>query len=161
MMEILIALQESALSTWLREAETTWAMPMVLTLHTLGLGVLVGAAFAFDLRVLGMGRTIPLAPLKVLFRVMWIGFWINAATGLLLFASDAIRRGTSFTFLLKMSLVAGGVATVILLRRHVYRTDGTVADHVSGSARLLAATSIVVWCAAIGTGRLLAYVSEF
>ena len=161
MMEVLTALQQSALSTWLRESQSTWALPMVLTLHTLGLGVLVGAAFAFDLRVLGMGQAIPLAPLKTLFRVMWVGFWINAATGALLFASDAVRRGTSLTFLTKMVLVAAGVATIILLKRRVYGRDGASVDRISGAARLLAVTSIVVWCAAISAGRLLAYVSEF
>jgi len=161
MMEVLTALQESAVSIWLRESDSMWALPMVLTLHTMGLGVLVGAAFAVDLRVLGMGRAIPLAPLTTLFRVMWLGFWINAVTGALLFASDAIRRGTSFAFLLKMVFVAAGVATVVLLRRQLYGTDDAGADRISGTARLLAVVSVVVWCAAIASGRLLAYIRAF
>lgn len=160
MTEVLTSLQQSGLSVWLRESESIWALPTILTLHTLGLGVLVGAAFAFDLRVLGMGRSIPLVPFGTLFRIMWTGFWINAVTGVMLFMSDAVRKSTSPTFLAKMAFVALGVVTLVLLKRHVYGKDASP-DGVSSTAKWLALASIVVWCAAIGAGRLLAYVVEF
>ncbi|MBM3820063.1 MAG: hypothetical protein FJW14_13735 [Acidimicrobiia bacterium] len=120
----------------------------------------MGAAFAFDLRVLGMGRSIPLAPLATLFRIAWFGFWINTVTGVLLFMSDAVRKSTSPTFLTKMAFVALGVATLVLLKRHVYARDAGQ-DGASSTAKMLALGSIVMWCAAIGAGRLLAYVVEF
>jgi len=41
--------------------------------HTFGLALLVGANAVVDLRLLGVARAIPLAPLKRLFRIMWIG----------------------------------------------------------------------------------------
>jgi hypothetical protein len=160
MTEVLASLQQSGLSVWLRESESIWALPTILTLHTLGLGVLVGSAFAFDLRVLGMGRSIPLVPLATLFRIMWTGFWINAVTGVLLFMSDAVRKSTSPTFLTKMAFVALGVVTLVLLKRHVYGKSASP-DGVSSTAKMIALASIVVWCAAISMGRLLAYVVEF
>ena len=49
MMEYLAALEGSAFSTWLRESTSIWAYPTVLTLHTVGLAVLVGANWALDL----------------------------------------------------------------------------------------------------------------
>jgi hypothetical protein len=161
MTEVLASLQQSGLSVWLRESESIWALPTILTLHTLGLGILVGSAFAFDLRVLGLGRSIPLVPLATLFRVMWFGFWINAVTGVLLFMADAVRKSTSPTFLTKMTFVAVGVVTLVLLKRHVYDKGGAHPDTVSSTAKTLALASILAWCAAISAGRLLAYVVEF
>ncbi|HWN83917.1 MAG TPA: hypothetical protein VNN99_02150, partial [Vicinamibacterales bacterium] len=75
-MDWLATLENSAFATWLRESNTIWAYPLVLTLHTVGLALLVGANWVLDLRILGgMGRvTIP--DLSWTFRVMWIGFWV-------------------------------------------------------------------------------------
>src|ERR1051325_10959982 len=78
MTEWLSTLEASGFATWLRESNTIWAYPLVLTLHTVGLGLLVGANWLLDLRVLGVWPRIPLVELVGSFRVMWIGFWINA-----------------------------------------------------------------------------------
>ena len=56
----------------------------------LGLGVLVGGNAGLDLRLLGWGVAIPLAPLEKLFPVMWIGVWVNAISGVALLL--ALRR---------------------------------------------------------------------
>ena len=58
MTDFLTAVENSAFSTWLRESNSIWAYPTVLTLHTIGLALLVGANAALDLRVLGVGRRI-------------------------------------------------------------------------------------------------------
>jgi hypothetical protein len=151
------AMQNTAVSTWIREANSLMAFPGILTLHTMGLALLVGAAAVLDLRLLGMGGRMPLGPMRDLFPLMWIGFAINAATGTLLFAADAVRRGTSVFFLAKLVLVALGVVTVVLIRRNVF---GPSADPVrpSATAKRLAIASLLVWSAAITAGRLLAYV---
>jgi hypothetical protein len=60
MMEFLSSLEGSAFGTWLRESGSIWAYPAVLTLHTMGLGVLVGASTVLDLRLLGWAPRIPL-----------------------------------------------------------------------------------------------------
>ncbi|HEY6360574.1 MAG TPA: hypothetical protein VIX63_05695 [Vicinamibacterales bacterium] len=157
MMQLFAWLEGTGLSTWIREADTVWAYPTVLTLHTIGLGVLGGAAAILDLRLLGIGGRAPLAPMRTLFRLMWAGFWINAVTGALLFAADATERGTSWLFFFKMVLVGIGVVTVVLIRRAVDES-GENAVMVSGAARRLAIISLVVWTAAVTAGRLLAYV---
>jgi hypothetical protein len=160
MTDILTSLQASGPAAWVRESFSIWAMPTVMTAHTLGLALLVGSSWAFDLRVLGVGRSIPLAPLRTLFPLMWAGFWINAATGTLLFAADAVQRGTSPLFLTKMGFVALGVVTLVLIRRHVYG-EGADPTRVSGTARAIAMVSIVAWTGAITAGRLLAYLVGF
>jgi hypothetical protein len=150
-------LQSTSLSTWIREADSLWAFPGILTFHTLGLGVLVGAAAVVDLRLLGVAGRMPLRSMAPLFRVMWFGFILNAVTGTLLFAADATRRGTSGFFMMKLGFVAVGVVTIALIQRHLYSPS---ADPLmpTAAARRLALVSLVAWTAAITAGRLLAYI---
>ena len=157
MMDLFTWLEGSALSIWVREAPTIWAFATILTLHTFGMGVLVGASALLDLRLLGIARTVPLAPLGTLFRVMWAGFWLNLVTGSVLFAADASSRGTQWLFFWKLLFVAIGVATMILIKRHVYGANAAPVV-VSSTTKGLAALSLLAWVAAITSGRLLAYV---
>ena len=156
-MEWLTTLENGGFATWLRESNTIWAYPTVLTLHTIGLGLLVGTNWLLDLRVLGFIRGVPLADFSRTFRWMWIGFWVNAVSGAMLFAADATTKGSTMLFVGKLALVAVGVVTIILTRRAVYPSGVAVATPGSG-ARALARLSIVVWIAAIAAGRLMAYV---
>ena len=154
-MAVLNWLETTGISTWVREGESIWAFPTILTLHTFGLGLLVGANAIVDLRLLGIGRRVPLDPLRPLFSVMWGGFWLNAVTGSLLFAADATGRGTSVFFMMKLVFVAIGVATVISIKRSVFDAPP---DAPTASPKLLAFVSLAAWTAAITAGRLLAYI---
>ena len=156
MQDLFLNLESSSIATWLRESNTIWAYPMVLTLHTVGLAVLVGANTTLDLRLLGFGRRIPLAVMAQSFRVMWIGFWINAASGALLFAADATTKGSTRLFVMKLGLVALGVVVIMAIRRVAFG-GGSDGVNVSGLAKGLAALSLVIWVAAITAGRLMAY----
>ena len=50
------------------ESPSVWAFPTVLTLHTTGLAVLVGASWLLDLRLLGISnRNIPLSAFRWVF----------------------------------------------------------------------------------------------
>ena len=154
---MLASLDQSAFATWLLSSNSIWAYPTVLTLHTFGMMVLVGSALMIDLRLLGFGRGIPLSSLERLFRVMWGAFWLNLLTGTMLFIADASKRGTQPLFLIKLLLVGSGIATIVLIRRRIF--DGTNEPRViTGAARRLAVTSLLVWSAAVTAGRLLAYV---
>jgi hypothetical protein len=153
MTELLAALEGSAFSTWVREASTLWAYPMIITMHTFGLGVLVGASTAIDLRVLGAAPRIPLSSLRGVFAVLWAGFALNAVTGAMLFAADP---RTTLLFGLKMLSILAGVLLVVLLHRTLYRGGGEV-SHVAPVARTYAILSILTWVIATTTGRLMAY----
>ena len=157
-MAVLIWLESSGLSTWVREGETIWAFPTILTLHTFGMGLLVGASAVIDLRLLGIGRPLALAPLRPLFGVMWGGFWLNLVTGSMLFAADATKRGTDPLYFTKLVFVAIGVATIVAIRRSVF--DAPENPGAAGlSPKMLAVISLAAWTAAVTSGRLLAYVS--
>jgi hypothetical protein len=157
MMELLQALEGSAFSAWVRESPSIWAYPTILTLHTVGLGVLVGANWMVDLRVLGFARAIPGSVLSRAFPMMWAGFWLNAATGALLFAGDPTTKGTTAVFMGKLVLVAVGVVLMMALKRKLHGRDIDAGTAIPG-VKALAATSLVLWVAAIAAGRWMAYV---
>jgi hypothetical protein len=157
MMEWLAALENSGFGIWLRESTSIWAYPTVLTLHTLGLGVLVGGNAVLNLRLLGCARSIPLAPLEKLFPVMWVGFWVNAISGVALFVGDATTKGTTWVFMTKLAIIVVGVLILVALRRAVFGRGPEGVEETPAS-RALAAVSLVVWFLAIVTGRYMAYV---
>ena len=154
-MAFLAWLESLGVSTWVREGESIWSFPTVLTLHTLGLGLLVGASTVVNLRLLGMGRGYPLAPMRSMFTVMWLGFWMNLVTGILLFMATATSRVTDTLFLAKMVFVVLGVVIVFRIQRRVFGAPDPAAVE---SGRMLAVLSLVAWTAAITAGRLLAYI---
>jgi small-conductance mechanosensitive channel len=155
-MGVLIWLESSPLAVWVHESPSVWAQPTVLTLHTMGMAVLVGASWVLDLRLLGISRNVPLSAFRWVFRAVTVGLIVNLVTGFLLFAQRATTWGTSIPFLLKMGLVIASVATLVPIRSHVFRSDAEQRE-VSPSARLLAIASILAWSGAITAGRLLAY----
>jgi hypothetical protein len=156
-MDLLMTLESSGFSTWLRESNSIWGYPMILTLHTVGLALLVGANIVLDLRLLGFAARVPLEELARAFRIMWIGFWINAVSGALLFAADATTRGTSRLFIGKLFLVMFGVVVILAIRKQVFG-ETRERPRIGTTAKVLAATSLAVWVAAITAGRLMAYV---
>jgi len=155
-MGVLLWLESLPLSVWIHESPSVWAQPTVLTLHTMGMGVLVGASWLLDLRLLGISRNMPLSAFRWVFRAVAVGLSVNVLTGVLLFAQRATSLATALPFLVKMGLVIASAATLVPLRSYVYDSAPEQRE-VSGRARLLAIASILTWSGAITAGRLLAY----
>jgi len=148
------ALQNSGFSAWVVGSESIWAYPMILTMHTVGLGIVVGAAVVMDLRLLGVGPAIPLEEIKRIFPIFWLGFLINLVSGVMLFVSEAEDKATQPVFLLKLLLIAIGVVVTARIRRVLFGSGSTP---LASAARTLAISSLVVWGGAIVAGRLMAY----
>lgn len=158
LMDFLMRVEATGLSTWLRESPSIWAFPTVLTLHTLGLGLVVGGSSILSLRILGSAPRMPLKPLEELFSVIWIGFMVNAASGALLLVKAAATAGISVLFWTKIGIIVAAMIVVVRMRAAVF-TDAEIDGRpVSRKAKALAVASIVLWLAAIVAGRLLAYV---
>lgn len=151
------SIEESSFSTWLRETESPFGFYFVLLFHTFGLALLVGANALVDLRLLGFSRSIPLAPLKRFFRIMWIGFGINAATGVLLLISYPTKALTNPIFYAKLMMIGFAIWILTKLQKEVFAdTTVTEADRMARGASL-AKWSLALWVGAISAGRLLAY----
>ena len=157
MLEFITWLDNTALAEWARAP--SWPYPTFLTLHAIGMAFLVGTLTGINLRLLGVARSLPIAPLEGLLPIAWIGFWINAASGTLMFIGDAVNEYYNVTFRLKMLFIAVGVVNVLLLKSVAFR--GAAALDAGADApmrvKLLAGISLAAWVGAIMAGRLAAY----
>lgn len=155
MIEFLTWLENLSLSVWVRESGTLLAYPTILFLHTVGLAIAVGLSAAVSLRVLGVAPGVPIAPLEAFYRLFWGGFWLNAATGLLLLVADATTKFLNPVFYVKMGFVAIAMIASVRLRRVLFRDADR--GRLKASARPLAVACLVLWVGAITAGRLMAY----
>jgi hypothetical protein len=148
-------LESSAFSTWLRESPSLLAYPAVLFLHTVGLVLTAGPSAVISLRLLGVGRSIPVAPLDRFFPLIWLGFWTSTASGLVMLAVDATTKLANPLFSVKMVFVSASVALMVLVRRLVNLDAASSRERPR--VRWLALASLVCWAGAIAAGRFMAY----
>jgi hypothetical protein len=119
------------------------------------MGLTAGVMFMICLRLVGIGRPLPVSSMRVLFRIFWGGFVLNAITGSLLFAAHATITGNQPIYYAKLSLIAVGVVLAFPLQHFVHgdASDGRIPDRVKG----MAAAALAVWVGVITTGRFIAY----
>jgi len=87
------------------------------------------------------------------------GLWLMLVTGILMVIGEPVRELVTFSFWLKMFLVA--VSTVVVtifqssLRKHEQRWEDTLVQR--GSIKGLAIVTFLIWVCIIILGRLIAY----
>ena len=155
---MLTTLESTALAIWV--GESLYAYPALLAFHIVGLAIVVGVFAMRDLRLLGFAQGISLEVFIELRLLAYFGFAINLVSGLLLFSSQASYLATSIPFLSKISCVLAGMVLAYFLNNKLslYVTVENTTVESSGLVRGLAAISLLLWCAAIIAGRLIAYV---
>jgi hypothetical protein len=151
-------IEGSAIAVFVRESPSIFAYTTVLSLHAMGLAIVVGVGIAISLRLLGVARGIPIAPLLKLYPLMYVGFTVNALSGFALLAANASTMLANVVFLLKLALIAVAVVNMELLRhRLTVDTSGVVSEDATPQAKALAIGALVLWLAVVITGRLTAY----
>jgi hypothetical protein len=153
-------IEETGFSTWVRESPSIWAFPVILLIHTLGMGFIVGVSAGIDLRILGMAPALRLAPMEKFLPILWFGFWSNAITGTMLLMADASMKLTNPDFYVKMAFIALSLINLSMIRKHVFRDPLIETGKFSSKARFLAWSSLFCWLVVITSGRLLAYVGS-
>jgi len=147
--------------TWvgLLVAESLWGYPLLETIHSIGMAMLIGSLGLINLRVLGVKPDLPLLGMRQLLPLAWAGFTLNAISGTLLFTSDAVYFFESYTFRIKMVLIVLGGVNAALLGQRVFReaAAGAPAAAPAAGTKWIAVTSLVFWFAAVCAGRLIAY----
>jgi hypothetical protein len=129
-----------------------WVYPMLEALHILGIALLVGNLLLLELRVWGLGSSLPVEPLaRLALPVSLAGFGLVAASGLTMFAGQPGELLANRVFVIKMGLVIlGGVnAALFHARRGLQRLDRL--------ARIQTALSLGLWILVIILGRWIAY----
>lgn len=147
--------------TWVGTAvaESLWGYPLLETIHSIGMALLIGSLGLINLRVLGFKPELPLLETRALLPLAWLGFTLNAVSGGLLFTSDAVYFFSSYTFRIKMVLIVLGGINAGLLGTKIFReaSDGPLPITPSTGTKWIAATSLVFWFGAVICGRLIAY----
>jgi hypothetical protein len=155
------AIEDTGFSTWLRESESPFAFYFILLFHTFGLALLVGANTVVDLRLLGVARAVPVAPLKRLFPIMWIGFAMNAVTGVLLVIAYPTKSLTNVDFYAKLTVIGFAVWVMQDLKTRVFADSSLSEAEMMERGARLAKWSLALWFGAITAGRLLAYTYKY
>src|SRR5207253_5039935 len=121
------------------------------------MGVLVGASVLIGLRILGLAPDLPLAPLKRFYGFIWVGFWIQVASGILLLIAYPTKSLTNPVFYVKLTLIGLAVASMQMLRNRVFADSSLNEATMMARGRVFAIWSLVFWVGAVTAGRLLAY----
>jgi hypothetical protein len=150
-------LQDTPFAHWVASDPSLLAYPTILTLHTVGMAIVVGTCVVMDLRLLGIGGDVPLTALAGAPRLVWTGFVINSATGIALFTTDAEHKATQTVFFVKLSLIFLALAVYARIRTLVFRNPGAMTVPLPGEVRALAILSLLLWTGATVAGRLMAY----
>jgi hypothetical protein len=132
---------------------SVWAYPALEVLHICGIAMLLGNLVLLEMRVFGRGAGLDVKALaRLSLGIAGIGFSLAAATGLLMFASQAAEFLTNRAFTLKMVLLmlAGCNAAWFHGRASLEKLDGV--------ARLQMVLSSLIWLAVVVCGRWIAYV---
>jgi len=133
-------------------ATHAFAYPLLEVLHIVGIATLLGSLLLFELRVWGVGSALPVDALaRLALPLSLAGFALAAASGALMFASQAGELIANRIFVVKMGLLllAGLNAASFHARGGTARRDGL--------ARAQTLLSIGLWLAVIFCGRWIAY----
>jgi len=154
-------LEQSGLSTWLRESPSVFGFYFILVFHTIGLALVVGPNTAIDLRLLGVAPAIPLPPLRSWFKLMWLGLAINVTSGIFLVLAYPSKAFTNPDFYIKLTLIGFAVWTLRKIKRQVFDDSSLSEADILARGKMLAVWSLVLWAGVITAGRLLAYTCSY
>lgn len=160
MQTILDWLGSSALGDFMRDVG--WAFPTAEIFHFLGLCLLIGALLVVDLRVLGVGRSVPFEVFRPFTKFAKVGLLLNVVTGVAFVASDPNNYWDNPAFRWKMALVALGALNAFAFEFLQQRSEsGAATGAVEGLAgKALAVASLTIWAVVIVLGRFLPYVGS-
>jgi hypothetical protein len=151
-------LENTGTMTWIRESTSLLGYTLYLSAHTIGLVFMLGPVVIIGLRISGLLRQLPIAPLRSFFPLMAAGFAVNVASGLVLFATAPVGFAHNITFLVKLTFVILAAVVLGKFLQHVF--GGGEAPDVAVDtprARRLFAVDAALWAIAITAGRLTAY----
>jgi hypothetical protein len=155
---MLEAIENSAYATWVRESPSIFAYTSILSLHAIGLAIIVGINYLIAFRLLGFVPGIPLPALRKLFPWMYVGFTINLFSGSSLLAANLSNDLGNWLFIVKLVLILFAMINLELTRIHVFDRPGTLAaDGLPKHARAFAWGALLTWGLAMIAGRFTAY----
>jgi hypothetical protein len=158
------AIENSAYAAWVRESPSIFAYTSILSLHAIGLAIIVGLNTLVALRLLGFVPEIPLQPLRKLFPWMYLGFAINTFSGASLLAANLTNDLGNWLFIAKLVFILFAMINLELTRMYVFdrpvavaAVGGAAVEALPSHARSFAWGALVLWGLAMVAGRFTAY----
>lgn len=138
---------------------TTYGWPAIESLHFLSLALLLGTVGLFDLRVLGVGKGIPVSALHRFVPLGVAAFVANVVTGSMFFVSAPDQYMYNPSFQLKLTAMAiAGANVVVFYWAFSRRANALGPDEIAPfPIKLAAGLSLACWIAVITFGRLITY----
>jgi len=141
---------------------SSWVLPLCESLHFIGMALLVGIVGVFDLRLLGMAKRLPVAPLQRLMPFALLGFVLSLGSGLVFITANPRQylAPLSLSFVAKMFFILLACLNVLFfyatgLKRAV---DGVDAGQDAPlGAKVSAGVSLFLWVAVMYWGRVLQF----
>jgi hypothetical protein len=133
-----------------------WIWPILEDLHFIGLILLIGTIGVVNLRLLGLYKQLPLAPLHRFIPWGIAGFAINVVTGLLFYLGMPGFYNMNFVFQLKMAaIMLGGLNLLLFYCTSAFRTVEQLGpgEDAPRFAKIIALATVVIWLAVIVLGR--------
>jgi uncharacterized membrane protein YgdD (TMEM256/DUF423 family) len=143
------------------QEHNTWAIPTIQSIHIVGIALVMGSVLMIDLRILGWAWADQTLRETTRRFAPWLtgALWLMLVTGILMVVGEPVRELVTFSFWLKMCLVAIGALVVTIfqrtLRRHEQQWERTLVH--KRSIKALAIVTFLVWACIIVLGRLIAY----
>jgi len=137
---------------------TTWAFPLIETIHILALTVMYGAMILIDLRLLGLGlrkQSVSLLTRNLEPYMTW-GLIVMLVSGYLLFTSEAMKCYVNDGFKFKMAVLVPAVLFQYTLFRWATRQDDAERSRPLGW--MVSALSLVLWLGVGAGGRAIGFV---
>ena len=160
-MNILDWLKNTPMAMWV--VTSNYGYYICLAGHAVGMAVVAGTMFMVCLRVLGFSPSTPLRTFERLFKIAWAGFALNLITGLMLFAANGKNLLENAAFDIKITVIAIGGVTVLLLWRSINADPGLIDGNAAAAprAKVMAAVTLGCWIAAIVAGRIIGYTINY
>jgi hypothetical protein len=157
--DVLEWLAETPFAMWVDES---WGWPFALTIHALGMAVVVGLMFIIGLRLLGAFPSIPYTSLGKLIPLIWIAVVLQAISGFTLWTTKPAQYLGDVMFDTKFALVI--IASIAMWYFHVTFKREVAAWEAAGtvSSRGIKITAVacLLWAAVTIGGRLTAYLGS-
>jgi hypothetical protein len=137
-----------------------WLWPTCEIIHYLGLSLLLGTVGLFDLRVLGIAKSIPPHAIHRLVRWGVGGYILNVVTGILFFSGHPDQYFYNDAFRLKLGLMAlAGINVAVFYGTGAFAEVRALPAGADASMRVKVITgiSLAVWIGVLICGRMITF----
>jgi hypothetical protein len=156
-------LYDTSLANAVRESESLF--PWAESIHVLAIAAVVGSISFVDLRLLSLAsRNRPVSNLvREVLPITWIAFVVAVASGVTLFASNAVDYWNNPAFRWKMVLLALAGMNMLVFHGLTYKGVGEwdTSPKTPLGAKIAGGTSLLLWIGVVAFGRWIGFISSF